>query len=198
MKKTILLLLLLLSVSLFSQETKEFYGKLNYAFVPHNMLNGAGYTIGYEWNTQSPVSYKIETGMLTVNRVREINETMGEIRLKDLYYNLAQMNVAMIPTWNFIRANRIQLSTGLGFSCAYQSRIFTLSHYEYARNLEHNLWNTEMTVDAGSALYLGAIAVVDLKYQYSEHWHVNLSAQYHHYLNAKSVITVAIGIGYRF
>lgn len=198
MKKTILSLLLLASISVFSQATKEFYGKLNYAFVPHNMLNGAGYTIGYEWNTQSPVSYKIETGMLAVNRVREMNETFGDLRMKDLYYNLAQMNLAIIPTWNVVSANRLELSAGLGFSCAYQSRIYTLSHYEYLRNIQSDLWNTVMNVDASSAFYAGVITSVDVKYLVSNRWQINLSTQYQNYFKGESVILAGIGAGYRF
>lgn len=198
MKKTLLSLSLLLSVSLFSQGTKEFYGKINYAFIPHNMLNGAGYTFGYEWNNQNPVSYKIETGMLAANRVRKMDETIGEIRLKDLYYNLAQMNVAIIPTWNFLSSNRLQLSAGIGLSCAYQSIVFTLSHYEYPRNIEYDLWNNVMTVDASSGLHVGLLGDLNISYRLSNTWQMSLSTQYHLYHQGEQLLSAGIGIAYQF
>ncbi|MFV0391697.1 MAG: hypothetical protein ACK5KP_07435 [Paludibacteraceae bacterium] len=102
MRKIILLFFALSTVSLFSQESEELYGKLNYTVVPHNVLTGIGYGAGYAWHLDNPISWKVEMGMMTSYRERKMDETYGNIRYRDLYYNLAQLNLAVIPTWNVI------------------------------------------------------------------------------------------------
>jgi len=116
MKKIILLLFAFSTISLYSQGSKELYGKLNYSFIPHNLLNGVGYAVGYELNVERPISYKIEFGMLTTYRERPVNFSTDKIHFLDLYYNLAQMNLAFVPTWNLITTDCLRISAGLGLS----------------------------------------------------------------------------------
>jgi len=198
MKKIVLLLVTFLSFSVFAQDSKALYGKLNYSFVPHNMLNGVGYSAGYHWNTNRPISYKVEMGMLTSYRERNIDETIGDIRYMDLYYNLAQMNLAVIPTWHFFTTKQLELTAGLGLSCAYQSKIFTLSHYEYKENTNYDHWEKEMKVNATNSLHVGLVGAFDINYQLSEKWIMSLSAQYQLYYQGEMLLTTGFGIGYRF
>ena len=198
MKKIVLLLLITLSLSLLAQNTKELYGKLNYSFVPHNMLNGIGYTAGYHWDSNKPISYKLEMGMLTSYRERNINETFGDIRYLDLYYNLAQMNLAVIPTWHFFTTKQLELTAGLGLSCAYQSKIFTLSHYEYKKYTSNDYWEKVMKVDASNGLRAGLVGAFDINFQLSEKWVMSLSTQYQIYYKGESLLSAGIGVGYIF
>lgn len=198
MKKIILLLVTILSFSLFAQDSKALYGKLNYSFVPHNMLSGVGYSAGYHWNTNRPIFYKVEMGMLTSYRERNIDETYGGIRYLNLYYNLAQMNLAIIPTWHFFTTKQLELTTGLGLSCAYQSKIFTLSNYEYKRHTTYDYWENEMKVDVSNGLLAGIVSSFDINYQLSEKWILSLSTQYQIYYQGESLLSAGVGVGYRF
>lgn len=198
MKKIVLLLFTILSFSLFAQNSKTLYGKLNYSFVPHNLLNGVGYSAGYHWNKNKSISYKVEMGMLTSYRERNINETFGDIRYLDLYYNLAQMNLAVIPTWHFFTTKQLELTAGLGLSCAYQSKLFTLSHYEYKRRSNYDNWEKEMKVDASNGLRVGLVGAFDINYQLSEKWIISLSTQYQLYYKGESLLSAGVGVGYRF
>lgn len=196
MRKNILLLVTILSLSLSAQNTKEFYGKLNYSLVPHNMLNGIGYSAGYHWDTNRPISYKIEMGMLTSYRERKMNETFGDIRYLDLHYNLAQMNLAIIPNWHFFKSKQLDLSIGFGLTGGYQSKIFMLSNYEYLRYKKSKDIITQ--VDASSKYYAGLVGAFDINYQLSEKWIMSLSTQYQLYYQGESLLSAGIGVGYKF
>jgi len=198
MKNIVLILLTILSLSLSAQDSNNLYGKINYTFVPHNMLNGVGYTVGYHWNTNRPISYKVEMATLTNFRERKINEAFVNIRYTDLYYNLAQMNLAIIPTWHFLTTKQLELTAGLGLSCAYQSKIFTLSHYEYNAKSSYEYWEKVMNVDASYGLYAGLVGAFDVNYQLSEKWFMILSSQYQLYYKGESLLTAGLGVGYRF
>jgi len=162
------------------------------------MLDGIGYTVGYQWNANMPISYKVEMGMITAFRERKINETIGDIRYLDLYYNLAQMNVAFIPTWNFISTKRLGLSAGIGLSCAYQSKVYTSSHYEYKIYTDADYWENVMKVDATNGLCAGLVGALDLNYQLSAKWIITLSTQYQIYYQGESALVTGIGVGLKF
>lgn len=198
MKKIILYLFLFCVLSAFSQTKEAFYGKLNYVLVPHNIVQGSGYSIGYEYNKLKPISYKVEFGMLTSHRVRETNLSYVDIRFKDLYYSLAQINMAYIPTWHFVKKDNFQCSAGLGLSGAYQSKIFTLSHYEINRNTASDYWENIMTVDASSGFHIGAVGELNVNFQISDRWSTGLSAQYQVYVKGESLLTAGISAAYRF
>ncbi|MDO9634733.1 MAG: hypothetical protein Q7J05_06775 [Paludibacter sp.] len=198
MKKILLLLVICLSFALQAQDSKEIYGRLNYAFVPHNMLQGVGYSVGYHWQADKPLSYKVELGMLTTYREREIDQTIGNIQFLNLYYNLAQMHVAIIPTWQFVTTYRWGLSAGLGLSGAYQSKLFTVSNYKYRERPTSDYWQQVTDVDAASNLRAGLVGAFDIHYQLSAKWVLGLTAQYQIYYQGESVLEVGIGAGYRF
>jgi hypothetical protein len=144
------------------------------------------------------MSYKIEMGMLTSFRERKMNEPFGDIRYLDLYYNLAQMNLAVIPTWHFLKTRQLELTAGLGLSCAYQSKIFTLSHYEYKKYTSNDYWEKEMKVDASNGLRTGLVGAFDINYQLSEKWVIRLSTQYQLYNHGESLLSSGMGVGYSF
>lgn len=194
MKKIVILLFTFFSFTLMAQNSKELYGKLNYTFIPHNLLTGIGYTAGYQWKSHQPVSYKVEMGMLTSFRERKMDVVVGGIHFQNLYYNLGQMNLAFIPTWNVFLGNRFKISTGLGLSGAYQSKIFTLTHYLYESY--PGSWEDVSNVDASSEIRIGALGAFDVNYQLSENWSMGISAQYQMYYRGESLFTGGLKIGY--
>lgn len=198
MKQAIIILFTFCSILLSAQDSKVVYVNTNYTLLPHNILQGAGYTLGYHWMADQPLSYKAEFGMLTSFRERKMNNLIGEIRYLDLYYNLAQMNLAFIPTWQFLKTKQWELSGGLGFSAAYQSKIFTLYNYEYERYPSGDDWMQVNKVDATAGLLAGLTGNLDLRYQFSGNWLLGLSAQYQVYYQGEQVIVAGIGVGYRF
>ncbi len=198
MKKHITLIFTVITFSLFAQGTNDLYLKTNYTLAPHNILQGVGYSVGYHWHNNNPISYKIEMGMASTLREREMSETIGDIRLMNLYYNLAQRNVAFIPTWNFLSTNRWSLSTGIGLSCAYQSKIYTLSHYEYKRHPDFDWWTKVMNVDASRSLHVGLLGDFNINYQLTNKWQMSLSTQYQIYYQGEQLLSTGIGIAYQF
>jgi hypothetical protein len=198
MKKILLILLTCLSFPLTAQDSKALYGKLNYSFVPHNMIQGVGYSLGYHLNADKAISYKVEMGMMTSYRERKMNDIFGDIQYLDLYYNLAQMNLAFIPTWRFLKTNQWELSAGLGLSAAYQSKIFTILNYAYRNSPTSDVWYQVNKVDASAGLRAGLLGALDVHYQLSPKWVLGLSAQYQVYYQGEAVISTGFGMGYRF
>lgn len=199
MKKLLLLLLIICgSFSASAQDSKAFYAKANYALVPHNILQGVGYTAGYQWHTDKPVSWKVETGMLSTFKERKMNETVGDITFLDLHYNLAQWNLAFIPTLSIISSKKMKLSGGLGLSGAYQSKIFMLSNYKILRFPDTEVWEYASNADASNGLKIGTIAEVDLSFRLNEKWTVSLSSQYHTYLYGEPLLITGIGTSINF
>jgi len=192
----IVLMLIFLSVTVKAQDSNEIYGRLHYQFVPHNLLNGVGYSVGYHWNTTLPVSYKVEMGMMTSYRERKMNEVVGDIRYLNLYYNLAQLNFAFIPTVRILNTQHWKLTSGLGVTVAYQSKLFTNSHYDYKHPNTYSGWEEAMTMDVSGKLYTGLIGSVDLSYKLSRNRTLSLSTGYQLYYMGESVAGVGIGYGF--
>jgi len=192
----IALLVVLLFGTAKAQDTNEIYCRLNYTFVPHNLLNGVGYSVGYHWNTDQPVSYKAEMGMMTTYRERKMNDVVGDIRYLDLYYNLAQLNLAFIPTLRLAETQQWLLTSGLGVSGAYQSKLFTESHYDYKNRNTYGGWEEAMTMNASNRLHAGLIGAIDLSYKLPRNRTLNLSATYQLYYQGESVAGVGIGLGF--
>jgi hypothetical protein len=197
-KKILCVLIICCSFDVHAQESQSFYGRMNYGLVPHNILQGVGYAIGYQWNADKPLSLKIETGMISTFRDRKMNFQLGDIRYLDLYYNLAQMNLAIIPTWQFIRSEHWQVSAGVGFSGAYQSKIFTTSHYEYRNSPTSEYWTSVYEVDVAEGIHAGLLGELDIRYLLSKHWHVGFSAQYQVYDGGEAMLVSGLGVGYKF
>lgn len=197
-KKILFSLIVFTSLVVQAQESQSFYGRMNYGLVPHNILQGVGYAFGYQWNADKSLSYKIETGMVTAFRDRPVGFTFDDIRYKDLYYNLAQLNLSIIPTWRFLSAGNLDLSVGLGFSGVYQSKIFTTVHYEYRNSPVSEYWTSVMQVDAAEGLHAGLTGEFEIKYKLKKHWVIGITAQYQVLLQGEPVILSGIGVGYRF
>ncbi|MBN1925700.1 MAG: hypothetical protein JW798_07690 [Prolixibacteraceae bacterium] len=196
-------IILLIIISVFSncinaQRENHISVALNYVLIPHNIIQGAGYSLEYRKSFSENFSINGEFAYGQAMRKRENNVVINNYQMLPLHYNHAGYYLTVFPSYCFNLPSRLSFEIGAGISGCYQSYLYDTYHYRFISE-DYNWDEDEQNgIYFNEGYFIGGLVKAKIKYPLSAKFGVFIHTDYKIFWQAENLFCAGAGISYSF